>query len=411
VHWPIERDRIGRSVDPPDERTSYSDNVNTTGLRALRAEPRAAGAPARVTRDWVLLGVLLAGVLVEAVVHTELVWRPVSLLIGAALPFTVLWRRTHPLAMLALAFGVVHAMSLTVAVFEDQRFDVYSLVFVLILVYSLFRWASGREMLIGSVIVLVALVLGLITDSDNVSDIVGGIIVMSLPVALGVSIRLRSTVRAQQINQAKMHEREQLARELHDTVAHHVSGIAIQAQAGRFLASTGSLDGAASALAIIEDEASRALAEMRSMIGLLRDGDRSPEMAPQGRIADITRLASGTRPDGPHFHVELVGDLTHLRPAVEAAVYRMAQESITNVVRHARHATQVEVRVCGDADTIRLTVRDDGDASQLGATGGGFGLVGMAERATLLGGTLDAGPGPGNGWTVRAVIPRTGSVS
>ena len=354
---------------------------------------------------------LLAGVAVEAVVHTELVWRPVSLVVGAALPFTVLWRRTHPLAMVAIAFGVVHLLSLAAAVFEGQRFELYSSVFVLILVYSLFRWGSGREMAIGEIVVLGALLVGLIFDSENVSDVVGGIIVMALPVALGVSIRLRGTVRVQRLDQAKMHEREQLARELHDTVAHHVSGIAIQAQAGRFLASTGSLEGAASALAVIEEEASRALAEMRSMIGLLRAGDRSPEMAPQRGIADITRLANGNRPNGPQVRVELAGDLAHLRPAVEAAVYRMAQESITNVVRHARHATKVEVCVCGDADAVRLTVHDDGDASQVGSGGPGFGIVGMTERATLLGGTLHAGPGPSGGWTVQAVLPRSGSTS
>ncbi len=385
--------------------------MNTSGLRALRAEPRAAGAPARVNRDWALLAVLLAGLVVEAVVHPDLVWRPVSLALGAALPFTVLWRRTHPIAMLVVAFGVIHVVSLAALVFEDRRYELYSSAFVLILVYSLFRWASGREMTIGSIIVLVALVWGLITDSDNVSDVIGGIIVMALPVVLGVSIRLRNTVRMQRLDQAKMQEREQLARELHDTVAHHVSGIAIQAQAGRFLASTGSLDGAASALAVIEEEASRALYEMRSMIGLLRAGDRSPEMAPQRGIADITQLASGIRPDGPLIDVEFAGDLNHLRPAVEAAVYRMAQESITNVVRHARHATHVEVRVRGDADAVRLTVCDDGDASQIGSNGAGFGLVGMTERATLLGGTLDAGPGPNGGWTVHAVIPRSASIS
>ena len=358
-----------------------------------------------------LLALVLAGVVVEAVVHTDLVWRPASLLVGAALPFTLLRRRTQPLAMLVIAFAVVHVLSLAALVFDGRRFELNSSAFVLILVYSLFRWASGREIVIGSAVVFGALVFGLIMDAEDVGEVVGGTIVMSLAVALGVSVRLRSTVRVQRVDQAKLHEREQLARELHDTVAHHVSGIAIQAQAGRFLASSGSLDGAASALAVIEEEASRALAEMRSMIGLLRNGDRSPEMAPQSGIADIERLASGTRPDGLRFRVELVGDLAHLRPAVEAAVYRMAQESITNVVRHARHATEVEVRVCGDADAIRLTVRDDGDASQLGATGAGFGLVGMTERATLLGGTLDAGPGPLGGWTVHVVIPRAGSNS
>jgi signal transduction histidine kinase len=314
--------------------------------------------------------------------------------------------------MLVVAFGVVHAISLAVAVFAGERYELYSSAFVLILVYSLFRWGSGREITTGSIVVLAALVLGLITDSDNASDVIGGIVVMSLPVALGVSIRLRNTVRMQRLDQAKMHEREQLARELHDTVAHHVSAIAIQAQAGQFLASTGSLEGAASALAVVEEEASRALAEMRSMIGLLRADDHSPEMAPQRGIADITGLAGGARLDVPPIHVELTGDLTGLRPAVDAAVYRLAQESITNAVRHARRATQVDVRVCGDADAIRLTVCDDGDTNQVGGSGGaGFGLVGMTERATLLGGTLDAGPGPNRGWTVLAVIPRDGSIS
>lgn len=373
------------------------------------AEPRAEGAPARVGRDWVLLGAWLAAVVVEAVFHTDLAWRPVALVIGFALPFTVLWRRTHPFAMLIVPFGVVHVLSVAVAVVEEQPLELYSSAFALILVYSLFRWASGREMVIGSVIILAALTLGLITDTENAGDVIGGVLVTTLPVGLGVSIRLRSAVRVQRLDQARMHEREQLARELHDTVAHHVSGIAIQAQAGRFLASTGSLDGAASTLAVIEEEASRALAEMRSMIGLLRAGDRSPEMAPQPDIAAIARLATGAHRDGPEIHVELVGDLDRLRPAVEAAVYRMAQESITNALRHARHATRVDVRVCGDADAVRLTVRDDGDAGPVGSNGAGFGLVGMAERATLLGGTLDAGPGPNAGWTVQAVIPRSGS--
>ncbi len=402
---------MGRSADPPIATTFYAGAVNTRGLRALRAEPRAPGAPARVDRDWVLLAVLLAGVAMEAVLHTDLVWRPVSLVIATALPFTVLWRRTHPLAMLAITFGVIHAVTVGVLVFDERPLELYSSLFVLILAYSLFRWGSGREMMIGSILVLGAIVFGFFADSANAGEVIGGIIVISLPMALGVSIRSRSAVLAQRLDQAKMHEREQLARELHDTVAHHVSGIAVQAQAGRFLASTGSLDGAASALAVIEEEASRALDEMRSMIGLLRADDRSPEMVPQRGIADISTLASGTRPYGPQIDVELAGDLDHLRPAVEAAVYRIAQESITNVARHARHATHVEIRVCGDADAVRLTVCDDGDTTPFGSSGAGFGVVGMTERATLLGGTLEAGPGPNRGWIVRAMIPRFGPVS
>ncbi len=96
-------------------------------------------------------------------------------------------------------------------------------------------------------------------------------------------------------------------------------------------------------------------------------------------------------------------------PSVEGAIYRLAQESITNAVRHARHATLINVRVTGDKDWVRLTVRDDGDASSTGRSSSGYGLVGMTERARLVGGTFEAGPGPDKGWTINAVLPKTGT--
>jgi signal transduction histidine kinase len=169
-------------------------------------------------------------------------------------------------------------------------------------------------------------------------------------------------------------------------------------------------EAALEALAVIEEEASRTLAEMRTMVTALRQGDE-PELAPQRGAADIARLADATPGQpGPRVDVELAGDLTALWPPVDAALYRLAQESITNALRHARHATRVVVRAEGDADEVRLTVSDDGDTG-FGAGGSGtpgFGLVGMTERAHLLGGTLEAGPRPdGGGWTVRAVLPRS----
>jgi signal transduction histidine kinase len=109
--------------------------------------------------------------------------------------------------------------------------------------------------------------------------------------------------------------------------------------------------------------------------------------------------------------VHLSGDPDQLRPSLGAAVYRLAQKPITNALRHARHATRIDVRVAGEEDCVRLTVCDDGDASATGAGSNesGYGLVGMTERAVLLGGSLEAGPGPGKGWTVSAVLPRAGS--
>ena len=104
--------------------------------------------------------------------------------------------------------------------------------------------------------------------------------------------------------------------------------------------------------------------------------------------------------------MDLAGDLDELGPTVGAATYRIAQESVTNALRHARNATRIDVQVAGDREAIRLTVRDDGDQVHASSVKAGYGVVGMTERAALLGGTLEAGPGPDHGWVVDAVLPR-----
>jgi signal transduction histidine kinase len=278
------------------------------------------------------------------------------------------------------------------------------MIFIVVLPYSLFRWGAGREAAIGLAIIVVAGVVGTAVDYTGAVDSVLGGLFLLFPAALGASVRYRATSRVREMDQVRLRERQQLARELHDTVAHHVSAIAIRAQAGRVVAAS-SPDAAVDALGVIEEEASRTLAEMRGMIGVLREGGEEPELAPQRGVADIERLARGVR-DRPRVEVDLSGDLDDLGPPVGAAIYRIAQESITNSVRHARRATRVEVSVAGDVDCVRLTVSDDGDAGSTGRSSAGYGLVGMAERAMLLGGTLQAGPSPDGGWTVTAVLPR-----
>jgi signal transduction histidine kinase len=272
----------------------------------------------------------------------------------------------------------------------------------LVLVYALSRWGSGREAAIGLGIILVALVVGTVGDFTGVVDAVVGAIVLLFPLVLGATVRYRVGERVREVDQVKLRERQQLARELHDTVAHHVSAIAIQAQAGRTVAAQRP-EAALRALAVIEEAASRTLDEMRSMVTVLRDGDEA-ELAPHRGVADIERLARDAA-HGPQIHVELEGDLDALRPSLGAAVYRLAQESITNATQHARGASRIDVRVAGEDDCVRLTVHDDGEG---GAEAGrsGYGLIGMTERAALLGGTLAAGPQSGRGWTVSAVLPR-----
>jgi signal transduction histidine kinase len=360
-----------------------------------------------VWRDWVLVGLLVPTALLEGVLREDVVWRPVAIVLAVTLIFTLLWRRTHPLAMVAIAFGAVIAVSLA-SLWTDGPVGLNTMIFIVLLPYSLCRWGSGREAAIGLAIVLLAGAVGTAVDYTGVVDTVLGALFLLFPAAIGASVRYRASSRLRERDQVRLREREQLARELHDTVAHHISAIAIRAQAGRVVAASRP-DAALDALGVIEEEASRALAEMRGMVGVLRDGGERPDLAPQRGVADIDRLARSVG-DRPRVEVDLSGDLEDLAPSVGAAIYRIAQESITNAVRHARRATRVDVSVAGEDDCVRLTVRDDGDAGLTGRSGTGYGLVGMAERAILLGGTLEAGPNPDGGWTVTAVLPREISV-
>ena len=160
---------------------------------------------------------------------------------------------------------------------------------------------------------------------------------------------------------------------------------------------------------MIEEASKGALAELRTIVSALRESEDA-QLQPLPGLADIERMAR--RIGGRRVEVKRSGDLESLRPSVDTALYRLAQEAITNAVRHARGARNIQVRIDGDEDAVHLIVTDDGATGATGATGAasgrgasGFGLVGMAERAALLGGSFQAGPSEG-GWTVRASLPR-----
>jgi signal transduction histidine kinase len=373
-------------------------------VRSLRDEPRAAAPPPRGWRDWALVAVLLLTALLEGIFRGDVEWRPVALVLAVALVFPLLWRRTHPLPVVAVVFGTVIALNLVTLINgPDTSVGLYTMIYVLLLPYALLRWGSGREVIIGLPIIVAAGVLGIASDFNGVGEAVGGFLFLVFPAAVGALVRFWTTARTREIDQVRLREREQLARELHDTVAHHVSAMVVRAQAGRVMAAS-EPEAAIDALRVIEEEGSRTLAEMRTMVGALRDREDA-DLTPQNGVADIKRLARNVD-DQPRVHVGLTGDLDELGPTVGAATYRIAQESVTNALRHARNATRIDVQVVGDQHAVRLTVRDDGDQVHGSSVNAGYGVVGMTERAALLGGTLDAGPGPGRGWVVDAVLPR-----
>ncbi|GAA1451394.1 histidine kinase [Mycobacterium cookii] len=371
-------------------------------LRSLLEEPRPSPPPARVWRDWALLGLVTVLALLEWSLRDDLPRLALSMALAMGLAPLPLWRRTHPLAVVVAAFGAVTVVDLGVIASGAQTLDIYTMIYLLVLPYALVRWGSGREAVAGLAVIAVPAVLSIVVSWSGVGDAIGGIAVLMAACALGWAVRSQDGARHRRLEQVKSEERVLLARELHDTVAHHVSAIAVHAQAGRALASSSS-SAPLEALEAIAAEASRTLAEMRAMVRVLRNGSPA-DYSPQPGVADLERMA-GASPVGPRVEVGVSGDLAALPTAIDAAVYRIAQEAVTNALRHARNATLVDVRVAGDRSTVSLVVRDDGDPDQA-AHEAGFGITGMVERALLLGGTCQAGPSPGRGWAVTATLPR-----
>ncbi|MBM7831744.1 signal transduction histidine kinase [Agromyces cerinus] len=380
----------------------------TSPARALWHAPAASPPPPRrVWRDWVLVAAIPPLVLLEAALRTDVPWRWLWAVVLIALVPTLLWRRTRPLLMLVIAFGTGAVVS--VATGGDPQLAATA--YMLVLVYAAFRWGDGPARIVGAALLVGSTTLSLAFGPTTLTDLIGGTAVLVATISLGAAFRWRAGSRARELDRVKLDEREQLARDLHDTVAHHVSAIAIQAQAGTVLAATDP-DAAIAALRTIEGEASRTLAEMRSIVRVLRRADAA-ELAPGPGLGDLRGLASAASADSadsasasPRVEVRVTGDAESVPPTIGAAVYRMAQESVTNARRHARGATRVEVLVQVDDAGIRLDVHDDGAAAASASPG--FGIVGMVERATLLGGTCAAGAAPEGGWTVTAALPRSG---
>ena len=311
---------------------------------------------------------------------------------------TLLVRRTRPMLTVTV-FGAVILALLVVSRVTDgpPPGDLNTSIVALLIPYCLARWARGADAVMGLFLFLVIAGSSLVLQDLPAADRIGGTAVIVAAVALGAAVRARSLLRTRQLDDVRRGERERLARDLHDTVAHHLTAIAISAQAG--LAVAGRDPAAATdALRRIDEEATRTLAETRKVLRLLR----TDEPAPERPLADLRGLASGG--PGPVVAVAVDDDLDDLSPTVAAALQRIAQEAVANSRRHARDATLVQVRVTREEDGVQLEVTDDGRGSS--GSGDGFGIVGMTERAVLLGGRLEAGSlAPLAGWRVTATLP------
>ncbi len=219
------------------------------------------------------------------------------------------------------------------------------------------------------------------------------------------SLRFRQQ-RAAEIEEARTEavelERARLARELHDLVSHSVGVIAVQAGAGDVLLDE-QPERAREALHAIEASAREAMTELRRLLGLLRD-DGADDLAPQPTLDQLSELAERVRATGLDVRLEVDVDSPELDSATQLSVYRIVQEGLTNVLKHA-NASRVDVGVRRSGDRVEIEVSDNGRSSSPAAlSAGGHGLAGIAERVSLLGGELEAG-GDTGGFTLRALLP------
>jgi signal transduction histidine kinase len=203
--------------------------------------------------------------------------------------------------------------------------------------------------------------------------------------------------------QAEMTERARIARELHDVVAHHVSAIAVQAETAR-LTTEGLPEQGKAQLEAIGDTARDALGEMRRVLGVLRsDEEQGADREPQPGLARLDELVDTARARGTNVRLTLSGLAVPLPQGVDLCAYRILQEALTNARRHAPGAT-VDVEIEFSEDTLRLRVRDDGPGTSQ-EPADGHGLLGMRERAIMVGGTLTVGPAAQGGFEVVAELP------
>ncbi|MGW4411410.1 sensor histidine kinase [Nonomuraea sp. NPDC004702] len=339
-------------------------------------------------------------------------WGGAVVLAALAAGLPVVLRNRWPLAAWrAAAVLTPLAVCASLTIGQDEGYAPYPIavgVAYLLALYSV-GVRCDRRITVGAGILTVLLCLAVDVDS---TPVVAGVAVVVLLFGYNVRARRNATAllieeerRTRQAEgaQAVLEERARIARELHDVVAHHMSVIAIQAEAVPLRAG-GDASQLEAGLAEIRALSLEAINELRQVLGVLRDPEGRTDTAPQPGLDRLEELVANARNAGLTVAVDRRRPIGRLSPAVGLSAYRIVQESLSNAMRHAP-GSSVTVEITADAGTLRLRVANGPGRSPAAAPGAGQGLVGMRERAALLGGTLDAGPTRGGGYQVSAALP------
>ena len=354
--------------------------------------------PPRRRWDWAIAAILALVAIAFVLAEDPLPLWARSVPAAVAVCF-VPFRRQIPLVAVTTV-SIVVAACVAIAVGGSEVVDVGSPAGLadVFLFYALCRWSTPIRVVLGFIVSFCAEVVVLLAS--------GGVRaedwVLALPwfvvAAFGLAMRYRARAIAVRHDQVRLEERNSLARELHDTVAHHVTAIAVQAQAGQYVVDSNPA-AAAEVLSSIEQIANESIDEMRRMVGILRSEDEHPRTAAPESL-DVLAVQKGNP------LVQVSGDtrLDELPAAIGGALFRIAQESITNARQHSRNVTFVDVVVERTSGRVTMTVDNDGTPTTRNS-GSGYGQIGMRERVEALGGTFESSARTSHGWRTSTSIP------
>jgi signal transduction histidine kinase len=370
--------------------------------------------------DWLIVAVLTAGAQIQIWLQPQDLSMPMrGPRVANAVLFLLMivplgWRRRAPLSVLAIVMGstVVGFYAL-----YDLASQVHPDPFLpfLLAIYSVAAHADRRRAIIGGLMAAAAILAidapAMLAGAIPPNDVYGWFL-YALAWTLGRMLRRRQELAAALQDRAALLERDQeakarsavvderarIARELHDVIAHSLSVIVVQAAAERRILGQ---DHATTkeVLGSIEHTGRQALVELRRLLGVIRKTDDRPALQPQPTLAHLDELLAQVRDAGLAVQLQTKGEPVPLPPGVDLSAYRIVQEALTNVLKHA-HASHAEVLVCYHPGELELEISDDGQGLTDGL--GGHGLVGMRERVALYGGALEAGQRDGGGYRLHA---------
>jgi signal transduction histidine kinase len=388
-------------------------------------QPRAYAEPVSAIYAWLrrhpilvdgVLAAALALFMVGNIVRRPLPMVPLTLLMVVP----VAYRRRAPL--LAFALAALSGAGQIVLAAGPSGSDLA----VLVLLYTVAAYRPRRESVTALAICLIGSAVAVAAWAPDrlrpVERLFTGTVMFAGPAliawVLGDSMRYRrayyvaledraARLEAERDAQAKVAaaaERARIARELHDVIAHNVSVMVVQADGAGYALSSDP-ERARAAIAAIAATGRQALTEMRRLLGVLRTGDEDARLAPLPGLGDLRGLLDQARAAGLSVSFRLEGARRGLPEGAELAAYRVVQESLTNIRKHAGPAAAAAVSLRYQPDCLVVGVTDNGVGGEIPAGSGGHGIAGMRERAEMYAGTVQAGPAPGGGFRVVATLP------